>query len=159
VSGQLHAPAALPPAKSRSGRLVKWKFLTLPGFELQPLGRPAHSQSLYRLHYPGSFLSPLNRNKFLTVNMQSRGYCEYLLSAHKINWPQLIGPVYFTSPDRHYRHLVPVVKGTDRIKNCRIVGKCLLWPWTHRSLNIYHLALSHWRYLYVTVTLVTGRWH
>jgi hypothetical protein len=27
----------------------KKKFLTLPGFELRPLGRPARSQSLYRL--------------------------------------------------------------------------------------------------------------
>jgi hypothetical protein len=30
------------------------KFLTLPGLELRPLGRPAGSHSLYRLHYPGS---------------------------------------------------------------------------------------------------------
>jgi hypothetical protein len=29
----------------------KRKFLTLPGLEL---GHPAHSQSLYRLRYPGS---------------------------------------------------------------------------------------------------------
>jgi hypothetical protein len=29
-------------------------FLTLPGLELRPLGRPASSQSLYQLHYPGS---------------------------------------------------------------------------------------------------------
>jgi hypothetical protein len=32
----------------------KRKFLTLLGLELQPLGRPACSQSLYRLRYPGS---------------------------------------------------------------------------------------------------------
>jgi hypothetical protein len=32
----------------------KRKFLTLPGLELRPLGRPARSQSLYRLSYPGS---------------------------------------------------------------------------------------------------------
>jgi hypothetical protein len=32
----------------------KRKFLTLPGLELQPLGRPAHSQSLYRLPYTKS---------------------------------------------------------------------------------------------------------
>jgi hypothetical protein len=31
----------------------KRKFLTLLGLELRPLGRPAHSQSLYRLRYPG----------------------------------------------------------------------------------------------------------
>jgi hypothetical protein len=30
------------------------KFLTLPGLELLPLGRPVRSQSLYRLRCPGS---------------------------------------------------------------------------------------------------------
>jgi hypothetical protein len=34
--------------------MEKRKFLTLPQLKLQPLGRPARSQSLYRLHYPGS---------------------------------------------------------------------------------------------------------
>jgi hypothetical protein len=29
-------------------------FLTLPGLEFRPLGRPARSQSLYRLSYHGS---------------------------------------------------------------------------------------------------------
>jgi hypothetical protein len=32
----------------------KRKFLTLPGLELSFLGRPARSQSLCRLRYPGS---------------------------------------------------------------------------------------------------------
>jgi hypothetical protein len=32
----------------------KRKFLTLLGLKLQPLGRPARSQSLYRLRYPSS---------------------------------------------------------------------------------------------------------
>jgi hypothetical protein len=32
----------------------KRKFLSLPGFELRNLCRPARSQSLYRLRYPGS---------------------------------------------------------------------------------------------------------
>jgi hypothetical protein len=64
VSGQLHAPAALPPEKeppvpiggpqSRSGRRGEEKILDPTGFELQPLGRPARRQSLYRLRYPGS---------------------------------------------------------------------------------------------------------
>jgi hypothetical protein len=35
------------------------KFLTLPGLELRPLRRPARSQSLYRLRYPGSYLISL----------------------------------------------------------------------------------------------------
>jgi hypothetical protein len=33
----------------------KRKFLTLPGLEFRPLRRPARSQSLYRLSYPGSY--------------------------------------------------------------------------------------------------------
>jgi hypothetical protein len=33
----------------------KRKFLALPGLELRLLGRPARSQSLYRLRYPGSW--------------------------------------------------------------------------------------------------------
>jgi hypothetical protein len=68
VSGQLHAPAALPPGKEPPGAhwiggwvdlraglddLEKRKFLALPGLELRPLGRPVRSQSLYRLRYPG----------------------------------------------------------------------------------------------------------
>jgi hypothetical protein len=62
VSGQIHAPAALPQGKSpryplykrlggpqsRSGRHG-------PGLEPRPLSRPARSQSLYRLRYPGSW--------------------------------------------------------------------------------------------------------
>jgi hypothetical protein len=34
--------------------MEKRKLLTLLGLELQPLGRPASSHSLYRLRYPGS---------------------------------------------------------------------------------------------------------
>jgi hypothetical protein len=34
------------------------KLLTLPRLELRSLGRPARSQSLYRLRYPGSQLLP-----------------------------------------------------------------------------------------------------
>jgi hypothetical protein len=35
--------------------MEKRKFLTLPGLEFRPLGRPARSQSLYRPRYPGSY--------------------------------------------------------------------------------------------------------
>jgi hypothetical protein len=35
--------------------MEKRKFLTLPGLELRPLGRPARSQLLYRLSYPGFY--------------------------------------------------------------------------------------------------------
>jgi hypothetical protein len=36
----------------------KRKFLTLPGLELRPLGRPARSQSVYLLSCPGSSTWP-----------------------------------------------------------------------------------------------------
>jgi hypothetical protein len=72
VSGQFHAPAALPPGerasrthwiggiggwvgpRARLDVVAKRKFLTLPVLELRPVGRSARSQSLYRLRYPGS---------------------------------------------------------------------------------------------------------
>jgi hypothetical protein len=70
VSGQLHAPAALPPGKSpwypldrrlggpqsRSGRGGLEKNTQLPpGIEPQNPDRPARSPALYRLSYYGSF--------------------------------------------------------------------------------------------------------
>jgi hypothetical protein len=44
----------------------KRKFLNIPGLELRPLGRPARSQSLYRLRYPGS-LNNLRINKLINL--------------------------------------------------------------------------------------------
>jgi hypothetical protein len=45
----------------------KGKFLTLPGLEVRPLGRPARSQSLYRLRCPGFqfFFIPNRINEFM----------------------------------------------------------------------------------------------
>jgi hypothetical protein len=41
----------------------KYKLLALPELELRPLGRPARSQSLYRLRYPAPiFNSVLDKN-------------------------------------------------------------------------------------------------
>jgi hypothetical protein len=61
MSGRLYAPAALSPSNHCAGGWVdprtglddveKRIFLTLTGLELRPLGRPARSQSLYRLRY------------------------------------------------------------------------------------------------------------
>jgi hypothetical protein len=49
----------------------KIKFLTLPGLELWPLGRPARSQSLYPLRYPGSTVPKLyvKNSKFWKENV------------------------------------------------------------------------------------------
>jgi hypothetical protein len=60
VSGQLHAPVALPPEKEPLvpiGYETGWipepvekrKFLILPGLELRTLRGPAHSRSQYRM--------------------------------------------------------------------------------------------------------------
>jgi hypothetical protein len=63
VSGQLHSRPLYPGERAPGNHWIggwvdpradldyveKRKFLTLPGLELQPLGRPANSQSLYRL--------------------------------------------------------------------------------------------------------------
>jgi hypothetical protein len=83
VSGQLHALAALSPRKNthwiwgwvgpRAGMddMEKWKFLPPSGSEIRPLGRPSHSQSLYRLSYPGSFISVSYRYAVFTYESTS----------------------------------------------------------------------------------------
>jgi hypothetical protein len=86
VSGQLHALAALPPGKRApryplDGRLRgpqirfgrrgenSWPYRDSNS---DPLGRPARSQSLYRLRYPGSY-SYINRKwNFLTCEYEAR---------------------------------------------------------------------------------------
>jgi hypothetical protein len=59
---------------SRPGRISteeRRKIISLTGLELRPLGRPARSQSLYRLSYPGYHYSTktqkINRTNRLTV--------------------------------------------------------------------------------------------
>jgi hypothetical protein len=78
VSGQLHAPAALPqwnnPRYSSDRRLSGpqhggKKFLTLPGLELRPLSRLVCNKSLYRLRYSGRFV-----NKELERTWKSRSW-------------------------------------------------------------------------------------
>jgi hypothetical protein len=46
--------------------MEKRKFLTLSGLELRPLGRPARSQSLYRLSYPGILNILIQTNNYIT---------------------------------------------------------------------------------------------
>jgi hypothetical protein len=59
----------------------KRKFLTLPGLELWPLGRPDRSQSLYRLSYPGSFSLPINLFKMAWMPWATnRPMCNQLLN-------------------------------------------------------------------------------
>jgi hypothetical protein len=63
-SGQLQASATLTHGtrwfggwvgpRTRLDDVETRKFLTIPGLEFQPIGRPALSQLLYRLSYRGS---------------------------------------------------------------------------------------------------------
>jgi hypothetical protein len=65
VTGQFHSSSASGTnwiggwvgSKAGLDDMEKLKLLTLLGLELRPLGRPARSQSLYRLSYHNSFHS------------------------------------------------------------------------------------------------------
>jgi hypothetical protein len=50
IGGWLEPRAGLDDVKKK-------KFLTLPGLQLRSFNRPAHTQQLYRLRYPGSRLN------------------------------------------------------------------------------------------------------
>jgi hypothetical protein len=49
-----HWTGGLVDPKTGLDDMEKWKFLTLPGLKLQPLGPPVGNQPLYRLRYHGS---------------------------------------------------------------------------------------------------------
>jgi hypothetical protein len=61
------------------GDVERRKSLPLPGLELRPGGRPARSQSLYRLRYPGSH----NDVKWLDVYDPEDGDSMFLLNVGK----------------------------------------------------------------------------
>jgi hypothetical protein len=50
--------------------MEKGKFFTLPGLQLRPLGRPARSQSLYRLQLAnkGQLTFTTHYNKSVSIN-------------------------------------------------------------------------------------------
>jgi hypothetical protein len=82
--------------------MEKWKLLPLPGLELRPLGRPACSQSLYRLSYPGSHI--------ITIIIQNKNYSvEFYLGGgfkpqgcHWLFFLMII--IVFLSPSRKKLH-------------------------------------------------------
>jgi hypothetical protein len=77
----------------------KRKFLTLPGFELRPLGRLGRSQSLYRLRYPGSWDILISKKK----NNQN---CLSILYPHMYNDMSVFVKEYF-SPQKYRKNLLP----------------------------------------------------
>jgi hypothetical protein len=78
----------------------KRKLLTLTGLELRPLGRPARSQSLYRLRYPDSqgpvFISP--RNRVAHIYPQALDYCTRQSQSHIATDGQLISKSWCRAP-------------------------------------------------------------
>jgi hypothetical protein len=62
----------------------KRKFLTLPGLVLRLLGRPARSQSPYRLSYPGSYFSKLHFN--ITFPFTSWSLLFFVWDGIAVNW-------------------------------------------------------------------------
>jgi hypothetical protein len=63
---------------------LKRKFLTLPGLELQPLGRPARSQSLYQLCYPSSPLHYITKEKCICILTLDMSVCISIYKYNKI---------------------------------------------------------------------------
>jgi hypothetical protein len=87
MSGQLHAPAALPPGKQppnthwiggwvvpRTGLddVEKRKFFTVPGLELRPLGRPALILTALFLAAVGTFSTLLSGCSETSLTRASR---------------------------------------------------------------------------------------
>jgi hypothetical protein len=106
----------------------KRKFLTLRRLELQPLGRPARSQSLYRLRYPGSqfLLSGVNNEMAVFVFTFCRMFC--------------CGPCV-----RLYDVWSPVRSMLFCIKNC---NGFLLHRWNHSISTFEVVGRSHYEEYY-----------
>jgi hypothetical protein len=65
----------------------KRKFLNLSGLELRPLGRPARSQSLYRLSYPALRKSRLSNNiKSNLTEMRYESVDRIQLAQNRVHW-------------------------------------------------------------------------
>jgi hypothetical protein len=77
----------------------KIKILPLPGLELRTLGRPARSQSLYRLRYPGSWVqyNIYHKALFWTLRLYTRLWFLRWLHCHR----HLTGCLLLRSPDRN----------------------------------------------------------
>jgi hypothetical protein len=82
--------------------MEKWKFLTLRGLEIQPLGRRTYSRSLYRLHYPGSYLffwGTLSHERTGLSFIYAAGPCQRSLSQVRVPWDSR---PYFTVSDLRF---------------------------------------------------------
>jgi hypothetical protein len=79
--------------KCQSG--TKRKFFTLPGLELRTLGRPARSQSLYRLRYPG-FLS---KQGWTTYSLSGQIFTSEVTDQQEVMSVPVAHPIHLAAPD------------------------------------------------------------
>jgi hypothetical protein len=88
--------------------LQKRKSLTLRGLELRPLGRPARSQSLYRLRYPGSRLKGTS------------GKCDWFQAARHV-----VQREGFTNGKAAFRPVLVFFSYLNTTMNCITRSACL----------------------------------
>jgi hypothetical protein len=102
MSGQFHAPAALPPGERAPGThwkggwmtqyglndVEKIKIFTLPGIEP---GRPAWSLYLYRLRYPGFSLG-IEQQKMLRSPCNEFSKLPKKFFVSEVNWDHTAEP-------------------------------------------------------------------
>jgi hypothetical protein len=126
------------------GDVKKRKFLNLQGFEFRSLGRPAPSQSLYRLLFPGSFPFIIQCSQLRLLNRMSwsRGWNScFLLDRRDFNRKQAIVIWFFFIVLRD-----PVPTTANR----RIFWSpqnCCIWKLQH--LFAFHLNHAGKKYLEV----------
>jgi hypothetical protein len=105
----------------------KRKFLTPPGLELWPLDRPACSQSLYRLRYPGS-------GDYQTYTNIQQSYFSISLPTYRSSSPRYLTGWYCNKRDVPFKDpwLLYVDKIRFNFKNiCAFLSQsvfvCFLW--------------------------------
>jgi hypothetical protein len=101
--------------------LEKRKFFTLTGLELQPLGRPARNQSLYRVCYPGS-----RSNNHKILNLPYPNFCQpYRLSKlqHRIIILYCSILLYINYYSSHVQHHTTCSTDTDHHQMFKIVDE------------------------------------
>jgi hypothetical protein len=112
------------------------KFLTLPGLELWPLGRPACSQSIYWLHYPGSITNEAVAYDITLLSVNPLLETFKCLNKHLWNlvyhgtWPDLNGILHKSLPSV-----------------CLSVCMCILPITARERLSKMHPSSSIWTIL------------
>jgi hypothetical protein len=116
--------------------LEERKFFTLPGLELRHLRRPARSQSLYRLRYPGSKGLRLNGNNIAVG---------YLPNAPLWRQHRCGGQVQ--SSINVYNFKTTETRGVKFLSLCELkpAGSCNIWSQENYRRDTVFWRLSGWQ--------------